>query len=78
LFIFAVLSEVGFESLCKFAAGEHDASSTAFTFKPDICAKTDDSPFVGTAWMLLAKAQVVVQSEVGEHVDGRLLVNAVS
>lgn len=62
-----MFGEVGFETLCQFAAGEHDAMPTAFTFKPDIRAETRDSPFEGAAWMLLAQSQVVVELEVGEH-----------
>jgi len=62
-----MFGEIGFESLCKFAPCEHDAPPTAFTFKPDIRAETRHSPFVGTAGMLLAEAQVVVEAEVGKH-----------
>jgi hypothetical protein len=68
LFIFFVLCEVGFESLCKFAAGEHDAPSTAFTFQPNIRAKADNGPFIGTARVLFPQAKVVVQLKVGKHV----------
>ena len=66
LFIF-VVGEVDFESLREFAPRKHDASSTAFTFQSDICAETRDCPLVGTARVLLAKAQVIVETQVGEH-----------
>ena len=64
-----MLGEVGFESLRKFASGQHDSSSTAFTFQSDIGAQADHGPFVGTAWMLFSQAQVVVQLKVRKHVD---------
>lgn len=68
LFIFVVLCEVGFESFCKFAAGKHDTPSTAFAFQPNIRAKTDHGPFIGTARVLFPQAQVIVQLKVGKHV----------
>jgi len=68
LFIF-VFSEVDFEPLGKFAPGEHDASSAAFTFKPDICTETGNCPLVGAAWMLFAESQVIVEAQVGEHIQ---------
>jgi len=62
-----MFGEVGFESLCKLTPREHDAPSTAFAFKPDIRAESRDGPFVGTAWMLFAQSQVIVDAEVGKH-----------
>jgi len=66
LFIF-MLCQIGFESFGQFTACEHDAPPTALTFKPDIRAEASHCPFVGTAGMLFAKAQVIVEVEVGEH-----------
>jgi hypothetical protein len=63
--------EVGFESLCEFTTGKHDTSSTAPAFQPYICAQADNVPFIGAARMLFAKAQVIVQSKVGEHDEYR-------
>jgi hypothetical protein len=65
---FFVYGEVGFEPFGKFTASQHYAPSATFTFKTDICAKTCDGPFIGTAWMLFAEAQVVVELEVGKHI----------
>ena len=59
--------EVGFETLCKFASGQHDASATDLAFQPNISAQTDNRPFIGTAWMLFAQAQVIVELQVGKH-----------
>ena len=68
LFIF-VFSEVDFEPLGEFAPGEHDASSTAFAFKPDIRTETGNGPLVGAAGMLFAESQVIVEAQVGEHIQ---------
>ena len=67
LFIF-VFSEVDFEPLGEFTPCQHDASSAALAFKPDIRAETGNGPLVGAAWMLLAESQVIVESQVGEHI----------
>jgi hypothetical protein len=66
LFCF-VGGEIRLEAFGQFAAGEHDAPSAAFTFKTDIRAEARHGPFVGTARMLFAQAQVVVEAQVGEH-----------
>jgi hypothetical protein len=65
LFIFCLFGKVGFQSLCKFPPREHDASPATFAFKPDIRTQARDRPFVGTAWMLFAQSQMVVEAEVG-------------
>jgi hypothetical protein len=71
LFIFFfVFCEIGFESLCQFAAGEHDASAASLAFKPDVRAETRDGPFVGAARVLFAESQVVVEAQVREHGKG--------
>jgi hypothetical protein len=62
-----VLGEIGFESLCKFASGQHDAASAAFTFQPNVRAQTRDDPFVGAAGMLFSKTEVIVQLKVWKH-----------
>jgi len=62
-----VFSKVGFEPFGKFTAGKHDVASAAFAFEPDIRAKAYDGPFVGAARVLFAKAQVIVELEVGKH-----------
>ena len=62
-----MLGEIGFESLCQFAPCEQDAPSTAFAFQPDIRAETCHSPFVGTARVLFAEPQKVVEVKVGKH-----------
>ena len=64
-----MLGEVGFESLGKLAAGQHDPSAAAAAFEADICAQTNHVPFIRTAGMLLSQAQVIVQLEVGKHAD---------
>lgn len=60
-------SEIGFESLCKFASGQHDVSSTTLAFQPNVCTETDHCPFIGTARVLFAQAQVVIELQVGKH-----------
>jgi len=62
-----VFGEIGFEPFGKFAPGKHNMTPAAFAFEPDIRAETYDGPFVGAARMLFAKAQVIVELEVGEH-----------
>jgi hypothetical protein len=64
LFIFAVVGEVGFESLGELTTGEHDPSPTAFAFQANVRAETDNGPFIGTAGVLLAQAQVIVQAKI--------------
>jgi len=59
--------EIGFEPFGKLAPREHNTSSAAFTFETDIRAKTRDGPFVGTARMLFAQTEVVVESEIRKH-----------
>jgi len=66
---FFVYGEICFEPLCKFASCEHDTPPAASAFQSNIRAKTRDGPFVRTARMLLAEAQVIVESQVGKHVD---------
>ena len=63
-----MLGKIGLESFCKFTAGEHHASSTAFAFQPNIRAETDNGPFIRAAGMLFAQAQMIVQLKVWEHV----------
>jgi hypothetical protein len=60
-----VLCQVGFESLGKFTPREQDAPSTALAFETDIRAKPRDSPLVGAARMLLAKAKMIVEAQIG-------------
>lgn len=67
MLFFFVGSQIGFETFRQFAPGEHDAPPATFTFEPDIGTKARHRPFVGTAWMLLAQAQEVVQAKVREH-----------
>ena len=67
LSILSMFGEVGFEALCQFAPREHDAPSTALAFQPDIRAETCYGPFVGTARMLFAEPQVVIEVKVREH-----------
>ena len=62
-----MFGEVGFESLCEFAACEHDAPPTAFAFQPNVRAETRHRPFVGAAWMLFAEAKMIVEAEVWKH-----------
>jgi len=59
--------EIGFKSPGKFAAGEHNVSPTAFTFKAYIRAEACNSPFIRSAWMLFAQAQVIVEAKIGKH-----------
>jgi len=63
-----MLRKVGFESFCKFTAGEHHASSAAFALQPDIRAEPDNRPLVRATGMLFTQAQMIVQLKVWEHV----------
>jgi hypothetical protein len=60
-----MLGKVGFQSLGKFAPCQQDAPPAAFAFEADIRAKTDNTPFVGTAWMLFSEAEMIVEPQVG-------------
>lgn len=60
-----MLCQVSFKSFGKLTPREHDTSPTAFAFEPDIRAETRDSPFVGTTRVLLSKAEMIVQAQVG-------------
>jgi hypothetical protein len=53
-------SQIGLEPLCQFAAGEQDSPPAAAAFEADIRSKAGNGPFVGAAWMLFAKAQMVI------------------
>jgi hypothetical protein len=59
-----MLGKVGFESLGKFAPRQQDAPTAAPAFQPDIRAKTYDGPLVGTAWMLFAEAEMIVETQI--------------
>jgi len=37
------------------------------TFNANIRAETNDSPFIGAAWMGLTQTQVIVKLQVGQH-----------
>ena len=78
MMFFFVYSEICLEPLCKFAPGEHDTPPTAQTFKPNICAETRNSPFVGAARVLLAETKVIIEAEVGKHVGFLLAVSIIS
>jgi hypothetical protein len=67
MLFFFVFGEIGFEPLGKFAAGQHDAPSTAFAFQPNIRAEPRDDPLIGATGMLLAQPQVIVKTQVGKH-----------
>ena len=41
-----MFGEIDFESLGKFAAGEHDAPPATLALKPNIRAETRDDPFI--------------------------------
>jgi hypothetical protein len=69
MFIVFMFSEIRFESFCKFASGQHDASSAALAFQPDIRAEPDNRPLVRTTRMLFSQAQMIVHLQVGKH-DG--------
>jgi hypothetical protein len=59
-----MLSKVGFQSLGKLASCQQDPPPTAFALESDIRAKANDSPFVGTAWMLFSQAEMIVETQV--------------
>ena len=59
-----MLGQVGFESLGEFAPGQQNAPPTAFALEPDIRAQPRDGSLVGTAWMLFAQTQVVIETQV--------------
>ena len=60
-----MLGKVGFQSLGKFTPCQQDAPPAAFAFESDIRAKTNDAPFVGTAWMSFSEAEMIVEPQVG-------------
>jgi hypothetical protein len=60
-----VLGQVGFESLGELTPGQKDTPPTAPTLQPDVRAKTDDGPLIGTARMLFAQAELIVETQVG-------------
>jgi len=68
---FFMFGKIGFKSFGKFTAGEQDAPPAAFTFESNVRAETRDGPLIGTAWMLFAKSQVIVEMKVGKHIDFR-------
>ena len=57
-----MLGKVGFESLGQLAPRQQNAPPAAFAFQADIRAKTNNGPFVGTAWMLLSEAEMIVEA----------------
>ena len=59
-----MLGQVGFKSPGKFTPRQQDTPPATFTFEPDIRAKPDDGPFVGSARMLLAEAKMIVETKV--------------
>jgi len=71
MLFFFVFGEIGFEPFGKFTAGQHDASSTAFTFEPDVGAEARDRPLIGATGMLFAQAQMIVELQVEEHILDR-------
>jgi hypothetical protein len=66
MYIF-VLRQVRLESLCQFAPGEQDAAPAALALEADIRAEARHRPFVRAAGMLFSQAEVIVESQVGEH-----------
>ncbi len=63
----SVLCQIGFESLDKFTPCQHNAPPAACALEPDIRAQACDDPFVGATGVLLAQAQAVVETKVGQH-----------
>jgi hypothetical protein len=59
-----MLGQIGFKPFGKFTSCEHDASSAAFAFQPDIRAKTCDDPLIGATGVLLPKAEMIVEAQV--------------
>ena len=57
-----MLGKVGFESLGQLTPRQQNAPPAAFAFQPDIRAKPNNGPFVGTAWMLLSEAEMIVEA----------------
>ncbi len=49
------------------APGEQHFTPAAQALKPDICAQTDDFPFVAAARMRLAQTHPVVELQVRQH-----------
>ena len=60
-----MLCKVRFQSLCQLTPCQHDTPAAAFAFQPDIRAETCDGPFVGAARVLLSKAEMIVETQVG-------------
>jgi hypothetical protein len=67
-----MFGEIRFEPFGKFTSREHDVSSTAFTFKPDIRAEPGHDPFIGAARMLFTEAEMVFKLKVREHISPRV------
>ena len=76
--LFFVWSEVGFEPFGKLASRQHDSSPAAQAFESDIRAETCDGPFIGTARVLFAQTQVIIEAEVGKHVGFLLAVSIIN
>jgi hypothetical protein len=66
LFLF-MFGQVGFESFGEFTPRKHNTPPATFTLQSNIRTETCDSPFVGTARMLFAESQMIVEVQVGEH-----------
>jgi hypothetical protein len=62
LLFFFMFGEIGFEAFGKFTPCKHNTSPASFAFESNIRAETCDGPFVGTARMLFAQAQVIVEA----------------
>jgi hypothetical protein len=68
LIILITHSQICLEPLCQFAAGKQDSPPAAEAFEADIRAETGNGPFVGPAWMLLAKAQMIIETKIRKHI----------
>lgn len=62
-----LLRYIRLHPFCQFAAREHDTMLTAFAFQPNIRAQAHHDPFVRTAGMWFAQAQVIFHLQVRQH-----------
>jgi hypothetical protein len=62
-----VFGEVGFESLGKLTTSQHDPSSTASALQANVRAETDNGPLIGSAGVLLAQTQLIIQAKIRKH-----------
>jgi hypothetical protein len=64
-----MFGEVGFQAFCQFAAGQQDSPAAAPALQTDIRTQAHNGPFIRTAWVRFAQAQVIVEAQIGKHMQ---------